>query len=66
VASWNSNRQQSNDPRENFRHTAVLKGYLALDGAYEKGSFTPRERQIILLAASVENNCNYCTAAHST
>jgi AhpD family alkylhydroperoxidase len=37
-----------------------------LDAAYEKGSFTPRERRIILLAASVENNCNYCTAAHST
>jgi AhpD family alkylhydroperoxidase len=45
---------------------AVLQGYLALDAAYEKGSFTPRERQIILLAASVENNCNYCAAVHST
>ena len=44
----------------------VLKGYLALDGAYEQGSFTPRERQLILLAASVENHCNYCTAVHST
>jgi uncharacterized peroxidase-related enzyme len=43
----------------------VLQGYLGLDAAYEKGSFTPRERQIILLAASVENNCNYCAAAHS-
>lgn len=45
---------------------AVLQGYLALDAAYEKGLFTPRERQIILLAASVENSCDYCTAAHST
>lgn len=45
---------------------SVLEGYLALDAVYEKGSFTPRERQIILLATSVENNCNYCTAAHST
>jgi uncharacterized peroxidase-related enzyme len=44
----------------------VLQGFLALDAVYEKGSFTPRERQIILLAASVENNCNYCAAAHST
>lgn len=44
----------------------VFEGYLALDAVYEKGSFTPRERQIILLAASVENNCNYCAAAHST
>jgi uncharacterized peroxidase-related enzyme len=44
----------------------VLQGYLALDAVWEKGSFTPRERQLILLAASVENHCNYCTAAHST
>lgn len=34
----------------------VLQGYLALDGVYETGSFTPRERQLILLAASVENH----------
>jgi uncharacterized peroxidase-related enzyme len=44
----------------------VLQGYLGLDSVYEKGSFTPRERQLILLAASVENDCNYCAAAHST
>src|SRR5258708_37528390 len=44
----------------------VLQGYLALDAVFEKGSFTPRERQIILLAVSVENHCNYCIAAHST
>jgi uncharacterized peroxidase-related enzyme len=45
---------------------SVLEGYLALDGVFEKGSFTPVERQLILLAASVENKCDYCTAAHST
>lgn len=44
----------------------ALEGYLALNAAFQKGSFTPRERQMILLAASVENNCNYCVAAHST
>jgi uncharacterized peroxidase-related enzyme len=44
---------------------AVLKGYLALDAEFEK-TFTPAERQAILLAASVENTCGYCTAAHST
>ncbi len=44
----------------------VLRGYLALDAAYEQGSFTARERQLILLAASVENHCSYCAAAHST
>ena len=45
---------------------SVLEGYLALDGIFEKGSFTRVERQLILLAASVENKCGYCTAAHST
>ena len=44
----------------------VLEGYFALDGVFEKGSFAPVERQLILLAASVENKCNYCAAAHST
>ena len=44
----------------------VLQGYLALDGVFEKGTFTPVERQLILLAASEENKCNYCAAAHST
>ena len=43
----------------------VLEGYLALGAVVEKGSFTPMERQIILLAASLENNCSYCAAAHS-
>jgi uncharacterized peroxidase-related enzyme len=45
---------------------AVLQGYLAMDGVFEKGTFSPIERQLILLAASVENKCNYCAAAHST
>jgi uncharacterized peroxidase-related enzyme len=44
----------------------VLQGYLALEAVFERGSFTPNERQIILLATSVENDCSYCTAAHST
>lgn len=43
----------------------VLDGYLALGAVFEKGSFTPTERQIILLAVSLENNCNYCAIAHS-
>lgn len=44
----------------------VLHGYLAMDSVWEKGTFTPQERNLILLAASVENECGYCTAAHST
>jgi uncharacterized peroxidase-related enzyme len=45
---------------------AVLKGYLALDAEWEKSAFTPSERQLVLLTASLENECGYCTAAHST
>jgi len=45
---------------------AVLNGYMGLDAAWDKSSLTPKERQVILLATSVENSCKYCTAAHST
>ena len=44
----------------------VLHGYLAMDAVWEKGSFTPVEQNLVLLAASVANECGYCTAAHST
>jgi uncharacterized peroxidase-related enzyme len=44
----------------------LLEGYLALNTAYEKASLPPVERQLVLLAASVANRCDYCTAAHST
>lgn len=44
----------------------LLKGYLALDAEWDKTSFTPQERNFALLAASLENECGYCTAAHST
>lgn len=44
----------------------VLEGYFGLDVVFEKGSFSRGERQIIFLAASVENHCNYCASAHST
>ena len=45
---------------------ALLEGYTALDAAFEKTQLSPVERQVVLLAASVENACPYCTAAHST
>jgi len=45
---------------------SVLDGYLALDTAWEHSSLTATERQIILLTASVENKCLYCTAADAT
>src|SRR5450755_1983045 len=45
---------------------SVLDGYLALDTAWGRSSLTATERQIILLTASVENKCLYCTAADAT
>jgi uncharacterized peroxidase-related enzyme len=44
----------------------MLKGYLALDAEWNKTSFTPQERTFALLTASLENECGYCIAAHST
>lgn len=44
----------------------MLRGYLALDAEWEKTSFTPQERNLVLLTASLENDCSYCIAAHST
>ena len=44
----------------------LLEGYLGLEGVFEKGSLSAVERQTVLLAASVENSCKYCIAAHST
>jgi uncharacterized peroxidase-related enzyme len=44
----------------------LLSGYLALDGAFSKGSLSAVERQIVLIAVSAENDCEYCVAAHST
>lgn len=44
----------------------LLEGYLGLDATYGKATLSPAERQLVLLAASVVNECAYCTAAHST
>lgn len=44
---------------------ATLQAYLDLGALMEKTSLTPVERQVVLLAASVENRCAYCVAAHS-
>lgn len=45
---------------------AVVEGYLALAGAFQKSSLTPLEREVVLIGASVENECHYCVAAHTT
>jgi uncharacterized peroxidase-related enzyme len=43
----------------------LLEGYLAIGSIFDKTSLTPTERQIVLLATSFANGCDYCMAAHS-
>ena len=44
---------------------AVIEGYVALGAAFDKTSFTPAERQVVLLETSAVNGCTYCMAAHT-
>ncbi|TAL72046.1 MAG: carboxymuconolactone decarboxylase family protein [Rhodanobacter sp.] len=44
---------------------AALQAYFDLSAHFDKTSFTPVERQVVLLAISTENNCEFCVAAHS-
>ncbi len=44
----------------------VLQGYLTLSATLDKGTLTPAERELLHVAISVENTCDYCVAAHST
>lgn len=46
--------------------SVLINGYRTLSSAFDKGTFKPIERQVIELAASRENECHYCLAAHST
>lgn len=44
---------------------AALEAYQQLSAAFEKTSLSPAERQVVLLATSVDNGCEFCVAAHS-
>lgn len=44
---------------------ALLEGYMTLSRIFDTSSLSPTERQIVLLATSFENGCDYCMAAHS-
>lgn len=44
---------------------ALLNAYTTLAGIFDKTSFSPTERQVVLLSVSYENSCEYCVAAHS-
>lgn len=50
----------------NMAHApALLKAYLAVGELFEQSSLSPTERQVVLLATSRKNNCEYCLAAHT-
>lgn len=44
---------------------ASLDAYINLSKIFNDTSFTPGEQHLIMLAVSVVNNCDYCTAAHT-
>lgn len=44
---------------------AVMKAYPALNQLFDEASFSPSERQTVLLAVSYANGCDYCMAAHT-
>lgn len=44
---------------------ALLEAYMTLGGLFDKTSLNATERQIVLLATSYENACEYCMAAHT-
>lgn len=44
---------------------AALEGYLALNGALQKGALDARTRERIALTVAEINGCDYCLSAHT-
>src|SRR5262249_34540215 len=44
---------------------AVLDGYVSLGGALDQGRLSARTRELLALALSQANQCDYCVAAHA-
>jgi len=44
---------------------AAVNAYVGVAGALGDSTLSPVEQQVVLLAASFENRCHYCMAAHS-
>src|ERR1700757_433320 len=44
---------------------AALDGYLAFSASLSKGRLTARQRELLALAISQANECQYCLSAHS-
>ena len=45
---------------------ALVSAYASIGEIFERSSLRVKERQVVLLTVSFENECNYCMAAHST
>ena len=45
---------------------AMLEGYMALSGIFNKTDLSETERQIILMTNNRLNGCTYCMAAHTS
>ena len=45
---------------------ALVKADGMISKLFEETSFTTTEKQVVLQAVSHENECDYCSAAHST
>src|SRR5271170_207279 len=45
---------------------ALVSGFVDLRNTLSGGELTGVEREIVALATSIENDCDYCMAAHST
>ncbi len=45
---------------------AALEAYVKVSDLLAKSSFTATEREVILIATSIRNLCEYCVAAHAT
>ena len=43
----------------------LMQGYLTLSQLLEQTTFSARERNLLLLAISAANGCDYCVAAHT-
>src|ERR1700748_377430 len=44
---------------------AALSVYFTANIGFQHGTLSPAEQQIVLLTASKENNCAYCSTSHS-
>ena len=45
---------------------AALQAAVTLVDILARSSFTPTEREVVLITVSTANECHYCVAAHST